>query len=145
MPLDRGQVVREVVTLRLPGLRGDVADEDTDCVRGADRLGDLRHEQAREDARIQAAGPDDDEIGLADGLGCVVTRDDVVGREPHSIDAGRLCDRRLAHHLGTVDQVGVQRHRARSRRDDLAPDGQNAVHLPYAFFEVTALNRRHRR
>ena len=111
-----------------PVLGRHVADEDARGMGARDRVADRGDEQARQEARVQAARPEDDELGLGDGGQGVVGRADVLGRQPDAIDPGRAHDLRLAVDDRAVGQPGVEGQRRRRDRDDLATDGEDAVH-----------------
>ena len=102
-------------------------------------------QEAGQQARVQAARSEDDQVGLGDGREGVLGRVDVVGRQPDALDAGRAHDRRLAVDDRAVAQAGVEGERRRGHRQDLAADGEDPVQLPQALLEVAALDRGHRR
>ena len=64
-------MVDQVEFLGLAVLRRDVGDVERGA-RDAASPRDLRQQQARQEAREQAAGPEDDQVGALDGLAGVV-------------------------------------------------------------------------
>ena len=66
MTLQRVDVVGEVVATRLTRLGRHVAHEHDERSRGGDGLPDPRHEDGRQDARVEAARADHDHLGLRD-------------------------------------------------------------------------------
>ena len=126
--IERLDVVRQVEAGRLAVLGRHVADEDPRGMGTRDGVADRGDEQARQEARVQAARPEDDELGLGDGRQGVVGRADVLRRQPDAIDPGGAHDLRLAVDDRAVGQPGVERQRRRRDRDDLPADGQDAVH-----------------
>ncbi len=76
---------REVV--RLAVLGGDVADVDLRRLRDRQRLADAIDQQVGQDAGQQAAGPDDDDVGLEDGADRLRVGLDVGGLEEDLLDA----------------------------------------------------------
>ena len=145
MTLQGKDVVGQVVSLRLARLRGHVARVQPDRRREADGSRYLGQQKARHDARVEAAGPNDDQVGLLDGMPGVVSCSDVGGGQPDPVDSGGSGDLRLARDLRPVAQPRVQRHRRGGRRNDLTSNRENAVHLADALLEVVPLNRRHGR
>ena len=108
------------------------------------RVADRGDEQARQEARVQAARPEDDELGLGDGREGVIGRADVLRRQPDAIDPGRAHDLRLTVDGRAVGQPGVEGQRRGRDRDDLATDGQDAVHQADPVLEVAVLDGCHR-
>ena len=145
MPFEGGDVVGEVELLRLAQLCRDIADVQADRCRRANRIDDLGQQQARHDARIEAAGADDDQFSLGDGAGGVLARSDAFGRQPDPVDCRAASDLRLADDLTAIEQSGVERHRCACSRHDLTSHREDTVHLPDRFLEVVALDRGHRR
>ena len=92
---ERLDVRGQVEAGRLAVLGRDVADEQARRRRGEDRVPDGRDQQARQEARVQAARPEHDELGLGDRGQRVLGRPDVVGRDPDPLDPGRAHDLRL--------------------------------------------------
>ena len=88
MPLDHLQVVLDGEAVRFAVLGSNVADEDAHPGGGAEGLANALHEEIGEDARIEAAGADDDHVGFEDRADCVRVR---LGRgrvEVELTDAG---------------------------------------------------------
>ncbi len=55
--------------------------------RGEQGVADRRQQQARQQARVQAARAEDDELGVGDRRQGVLRGGDVVGRDPDALDA----------------------------------------------------------
>ena len=109
--IDRLEMVGQVEAGRLALLRGDVADVHPRRRRGEQGRPDLGQEEARQDAREEAARADHDEVGLGDRRHGVPGRGHVLGRQPDSLDPARPGDLGLADDLSPVAQPGVE-HRA---------------------------------
>ena len=142
---ERLDVRRQVEAGRLAFLRRHVADEDAGRDRPLDRVADGRDEQARQEARVEAARAEDDELGVGDRRQRVLGGLDAVGGDPDAIDARGPHDLRLPVDDRAVRQPGVERERRRRDGHDLAADGEDPVHQPDAVLEVAALDRGHRR
>jgi len=82
----RGDVRREIQPCRLALLGRDVAHVQTRRVGDEDRIADRWDQQARQHARVEAAGTEHDEVGLGDGGEGILGRLDIVGRQPHAVD-----------------------------------------------------------
>jgi hypothetical protein len=66
MPLYRANVIGCVVPVRLSGLGEQVHDEDAASAAGSDRFPHSVRKHARDDARVQAARPEDEQVRLRD-------------------------------------------------------------------------------
>src|SRR5262245_26700644 len=108
MPLDGVQVVLDEEAVGLAPLGRDVADEDAAGGAGDERLANAVDDDVREHARVEAAGPDDDEVGIEDRLDGVRVRLRVVGAEEELLDAGAL----LTDMVLAVDGLAILRPRA---------------------------------
>ena len=64
--VDDAEVIEGGEVVRFARLGGDVHDVDLRRRRGAHRAGDVRHQQIRHDAGVEAAGTEDDQIGVED-------------------------------------------------------------------------------
>src|SRR5918912_2221191 len=62
VPLDDLKMLARRIAVRLSGLRHQVADENTDGARAADHVCDARHQQVRENARVERAWTNGDEV-----------------------------------------------------------------------------------
>ena len=140
----RLEVIGEVETVGLAVLHRDVADVDPHGGRGEHGVADAGHQQARQDAREEAARSEDDDVGLLDRAHGVLGDRDVVGRQPDPLDAGRPGDPRLALDRLAVESAGRAGPRGRGDGQDLAADRQDPVHLADALLEVAALDGRER-
>ena len=63
------QMILERITVSLSGLRHEIRNVYTSGLDGGDRRGDPVDQQIRQDAGVQTARPDDDQVGIDQGLG----------------------------------------------------------------------------
>ena len=117
-------VVGEVVPLGLAALRGHVAGVDPQAWCCDERLADSRDEEAREDARVEAPRPEDDQVRFRD-------RGDRLGRgldlgrgRPDPLDPRRPGDDRLTVDPTPVAEARMEGERGRGDREDAAAHGE---------------------
>ena len=106
----RADVIRRGIALRLPRLRHDVADIDLQRAGVHDRVHDAADEEVRDDAGIETPRPEDDHIGLADGLEHGGQRLRPSGTQTDAADAAPVpplaaADARLSRHARAVFQL----------------------------------------
>jgi len=94
------EVVRQVEPGGLAGLSRHVAGEHDERPRPGDGLPHARDEQRRQQAREQAAGPQDDQLRLGDRPQRLAGGGDVDGRDPHLVHVARPRDPALPLQLG---------------------------------------------
>ena len=138
-----GDVIGQVHPHRLAQLGRDVADEHPERGRRRDRLADLRQQEARQEARVDAAWPEDDQLRVGDRGQRVLACSGISRRDPGAVDPPRSRDDRLAVDDRPVVEPGMHRERRGGGRQDLAADRQDAVRQPDRLLEVAVLELGH--
>ena len=137
MPLDRLDVVGHAEVVGLAVLCGDVTDEDALGVGGEERRAEVLNEEIGEHARVEAAGTDDDEVGIEDGAHGVGVGLGVGGIEEELADAGAvLGDVVLAVDELVVVGAGGERHIDERGGEDGAAHVEDAAGLVDGRLEV---------
>ena len=111
--------------------------------RGRDGVADRGDEQDRQEAREQAAGPEDDDLGVGDRREGVLGGADAVGRSTRRArcPAVRMIATGRRRSIPSASP-GMEGDRRRRDRHDLAADREDPVHPPDAVLEVAALDAR---
>ena len=114
------------IAVRLTGLRHDIADVDLECAALSELLRDAIHEKIRHNARIEAAGTEDDRIGGADRLKRGRYRGNILRIEAHAANApGHLRDVGLPLDYRSILENRIEAH-GLLRGGKYAPlDGEN--------------------
>ena len=102
MTLEGVDVVGQVVAAGLARLGRHVADEHDERPRGGDRLADARHQEGRQDARVEAARADHDDLGLRDRPHGVLAGAHVLRGDPDPVQVAAPGDAALALDLRAV-------------------------------------------
>ena len=126
--------------LGLAVLGHDVADVELEGLGAAHRLGDPVHQQVGDHAGVEAPRPQQDELGLPDGLHRRGQGGGPLGQEPDAADAAvllllKLKDLGLPHHGGAVLKGGLQPHVLIGHREDAPRDGQHLAHAGHRLIE----------
>ena len=138
MALHGHQEVLRAVLVGLAGLGGHVADKHSVCGRRGDRTRDVVHQQVWQDARVEAARADHDDVriqnrlhglGVGPGLGRLQkdARDGRASVHAHIPRSMILVHVRLAVHVGLIAQYGDQHDILQGRGQDLPLHSQHAA------------------
>ena len=125
---DGGGVVGCAVAVGLAGLGHDVADVDLPRGGAADGAGDARDEEVGDDAGVEAARAEDDEVGGLDCVGGLGEGFDVGAAEEDFADGGLsgASDFDFSADGGAVGEGGAQVDVGEGGGEDSAFDGEDA-------------------
>ena len=137
MPFDGLDVVGHGKVVGFAVLGGHIADEEPLRAGGEQRLAQVFNQQVGHDARVEAAGTDDDEVGIEDGADGVGVGLGVGGIEEELADAGAvLRDVVLAVDELIVLGAGRKSYVGAGGREDGATHVEDAAGLADGRLEV---------
>src|SRR5437867_16852 len=130
-------MIRHIETVSLALLRGDVADIYFGGIGGGDAAAYALDQEIRQNACVEAAGTEDDQVRFEDGADGLGVSGRVVGYEVNTPDATvGIADIRLAVNSAEVLRAGAKRNVRKSGRDDLTAYGEHATRLADRVLEV---------
>ena len=123
--LEGGQVVGERHAVGLPWLGHEVRHADLQGGRRAQGVGDPPDQKVRDQARVERAGRQDDDVRMGDRLEHFRQRPGSAGSRNTRRMGSPARDARLAQDAAPIGQLGAEPYDVERRRQDGTPHGQH--------------------
>jgi len=135
--LDRAKVIGESVTGSLPGLGHQIGDVDAQSIRFGDGTGDFRDQQIRENAGVERARTEKNQVGLLDGFDGPTERTHAARRKLEFFDGiAASGDARFAVDGVAVFECGNQVHVRKRRGKNAATNREHFAADTDSFGEI---------